>query len=252
MNKRIIAQLKRLHFSENEASVYVTLLMLGETSAGNIIKKTQLHRSVVYETLEKLITRSLVFKIQKNKITHYIATDVNKVLNDAQQQLDIAKKLVPHLGDLLTGNTAEINVYEGVRSYKDFWFQAFTQMPKNSIDYVAGSIGYKWVEAGLFTQVEMDELLEIRLKRKIKWQMIYFENPQEFELDYVKRNPSLHEYRLIINHFNAYGNFNILGTKSVILHSVNEPMVIEITNKTLVSVFQNIFNTLWEIAKPVK
>jgi hypothetical protein len=42
-----------------------------------------------------------------------------------------------------------------------------------------------------------------------------------------------------------------MGDGSVVLHSVTEPMLIEIKNPTLVKVFQNIFDILWSVGKPL-
>lgn len=61
MNDYIINKLKEANFSNNEAEIYTALVGLGQTSAGNIIKQTNLHRSVVYETLEKLINKKNSF-----------------------------------------------------------------------------------------------------------------------------------------------------------------------------------------------
>ena len=39
--------------------------------------------------------------------------------------------------------------------------------------------------------------------------------------------------------------------KTTLLHSATEPMIIEVKNKTLVKVFQNNFDILWNIGKPL-
>lgn len=245
MNEQIVGQLQQLTLSLNEAKVYASLLEIGQTSAGEIIKTTLLHRSVVYETLEKLIARKLVIKIEKQKIAFYQITDPSRILQNIKSQEEIALEILPKLKNLVDSKLPEIVVYEGLESYKRFWLDAVLNMPPGSTDFVAGSIGKKWFD---FMGKDYDKFLNLRIKRNIKWRMIVFEK-EPLELDLLKKYPKLNEFRIIKGKPNLEGNFNILGEESIVLHSATEPMIIEIKNQTLVKVFQNIFDLLWAIGK---
>lgn len=249
MNNTIINKLKQINLSQNEAEVYSALVGLGQTSAGNIIKQTHLHRSVVYETLEKLINKKFVFKVVKKRISYFQITDPNIILEKAKQQQKIALELLPQLKRLGTSKLPEINIYEGIESYRKFWIDITKKMPVGSTDYVAGSIGKKWKE---YMGDSLDEFMRLKVKRKIKWKMIVFEK-DDFELDLIKKHPKLNECRIISKGKAGYGNFNIFDDKkTLILHSADEPMIIEIKNSNLVKVFQNIFDLLWDMGKEIK
>lgn len=247
MNEQIIGQLQQLNLSLNEAKVYEALLSIGQTSTGEIIKRTGLHRSVVYETLDKLIARKLVIKIDKQKIAFYQITDPSRILQNIKAQEEIALDLLPKLKDLVDAKLPEIVVYEGVESYKRFWLDSVKRLPESSIDFVAGSIGKKWFD---FMGKDYDKFLSIRIKRNIKWQMIVFEKEQ-IELELLRKYPKLNEFRLVNKKAPKDGNFNIFDKASVILHSATEPMIIEVKNQTLVKVFQNLFDILWSMGKPL-
>lgn len=250
MNEQIIGQLQQLNLSLNEAKVYNALLEIGQTSAGEIIKKTGFHRSVVYETLDKLISRKLVFKLEKQKIAFYQVTDPGRILQNIKSQEEIALNLIPKLKQLAGLKLPEIVVYEGLESYKRFWLELCLKLPEGSTDFVAGSIGKKWFD---FMGKDYDKFLKLRIERGISWKMIVFEKEQ-VELELLKKYPKLNEFRIIERKnigSNLEGNFNILGSESVVLHSATEPMIIEIKNPTLVRVFQNIFDILWSIGKPL-
>ncbi|MFH1192102.1 MAG: helix-turn-helix domain-containing protein [bacterium] len=249
MNSAIINKLTQLNLSNNEAEVYTALVGLGQTSAGNIIKQTNLHRSVVYETLEKLISKKLVFKIAKKKIAYFQITDPNILLERANEQQKIVQELVPELKKLGISKLPEINIYEGLESYRKFWINITKKMPVGSTDYVAGSIGKKWQE---YMSNSLDEFMQLRVKRKIKWKMIIFKR-DDFEMDLAKKYPKLNEYRIISKGQTGHGNFNVFDDKkTLVLHSADEPMIIEIKNSNLVKVFQNIFDLLWEMGKAIK
>jgi len=248
MNTQIMEQLKQVGLTDNEAKVYLSLLEIGQTSAGKIIKKTNLHRSVVYNMLDKLIEMKLVFELQKQKIAYYQPTDPSKILDNINNRQKIGKKLIPQLKSLIDTSLPEINIYEGVEAYRQFWLDAMEKLPIGTTDCVAGSIGEKWAE---YMGTSAEKVIATRIKRKIKWQMIVFEKTAS-EMELLKKYPELHEFRLIDKKSNLHGNFNILGAQSLILHSATEPMIIEIKNKTLVKVFQNIFEILWETGKSMK
>jgi len=245
MDSPYLSQLESLHLPTNEASVFLVLLEIGQTSAGEIIKRTGLHRSVVYESLDRLIQRKLAFKLEKNNISHFQATDPDRLLQQAKAQVDIAQQLIPNLKELAKSKSPEITVYEGITAYRRFWIENVMNMPEGSTDYVAGSITEKWQE---MMGKDMQRYIDIHIQRRIKWKMIVFEREQlEFQLR--DKYPELHEYRYINRQFAKDGNFNVLGTESILLHTTVEPMIIEVKSPTLVSVFQNLFDILWEMGE---
>ncbi len=250
MNEQIIGQLQQLNLSLNEAKVYSALLEIGQTSAGEIIKKTGLHRSVVYETLDKLISKKMVFKLKKDNIAHFQPTDPARILQNIKSQQALVLDLIPKLKKMIDTNLPEITVFEGIEAYRRFWMDSINRLPEGSTDYVAGSIGKKWFD---FMGRDYDKFLKLRVERRIKWKMIVF-GREEVEEELLRKYPKINEFRIIERKNagpNLDGNFNILGEESVVLHSASEPMIIEIKNPTLVKVFKNIFDLLWSIGKPL-
>jgi len=249
MNSTILAQLQELNLSANEAKVYLALLEVGQTSAGELIKKTQLHRSVVYETLDKLIEKKLTFKLTKQNIAHFQANDPERILENIQTQAAMAQELIPNLKFLLNKETPEITVYEGIESYRRFWLESMRSMPVGSTDYVAGSIGGPWTK---FLGPIAKQYFKVAQERNIGWKMIVFD-VDDVEQSFLKKYPDFRwEYRLIDKSVSKEGNFNIFGNQSVVLHSATEPMVIEVKNQSLVKVFQNIFDILWDLGTDLK
>jgi sugar-specific transcriptional regulator TrmB len=250
MDRKIIATLEELNLSPNEARVYCVLFEIGQTSAGEIIRKTRLHRSVVYETLDKLLERKLIGKLTKQHIAHYQAFDPDRLLQSLHRQENIAKGLIHDLRTLVKTNLPEITVYEGVDSYRRFWLESVERLPKGSIDYVAGSIGSPWYEC--MGQKATDQYFRVAIKRNISWKMVVFDLT-DYEQSFLDKYPGFRmDCRLIERSVAKEGNFNIFGTESVILHSATEPMIIEVKNESLVKVFQNLFDILWENGENIK
>lgn len=250
MNQQTLAQLEELNLSPNEAQVYLALFRVGQTPAGEIIRETKLHRSVVYETLDKLLERKLITKLTKQHIAHFQALDPDRLLQNIHRQEDIAKDLVRELKLLAKTNQPEITIYEGVESYKRFWIESMERMPIGSTDYVAGSIGAPWYD--IMGEKGLKQYFKIAQKRKIGWKMIVFDI-DDYEQTFYNKYPNFRwECRLINRPMAKEGNFNVFGTESVILHSATEPMIVEVKNQSLVKVFQNLFDILWESGEDIK
>lgn len=249
MDIKIINDLQKLNFTLNEAKIYTSLSELGQTTAGELIKSTGLHRSVTYDTLDKLISRKLVFKLIKKGVTVYQLTDPNKLLQNLKVQQDIASDLIPKIKNLMNSKLPEITIYEGRESYRDYWLSSTQNLKPGTTDYVAGSLGKKWHE--LLGREAAEKFLKYRIQRKIKWKMIIF-NTDPLELELLKQFPHLHEYRLVDEVYKTHGNFNVFGDENVMLHSATEPMIIEIKNPTLVKVFKNLFEIMWRSGKEIR
>ena len=243
----MISDLQSLNFSPNEARVYAAILEIGRTSAGAVIKKTGLHRSVVYETLDKLIGRKLVFKLTKGNITYFQPTDPQRILQNIRNKKDLALELIPDLNKLVDQKLPEITIYEGVEACRRFFLDSVKRLPEGSTSFVAGSVGKLWYQ---WMGEDAKKYLDIRLKRKITLKMLLFDK-SEAEMEILKKYLEIQEYRYIDRNFFNYGNFNVLGDESINLQSVTEPMVLDIKNPTLVKVFKNLFEILWSIGEPI-
>ena len=248
MNTSLIHRLEDIGLSPNEATVYLALLEIGQTPAGGIIKKTGLHRSIVYETLDKLIERKLAFSLKKQKIAHYQPLDPDRITQTVERQLALVHDLVPSLQALAGKHSSEIAVYEGAEAYRRYWLEALERMPIGSTDYVAGSIGTHWYE---LMGSDLPTYFRIAQKRKISWKMLVFDF-EDYEQGFAERYPNFQlECRLIERETLKEGNFNILGTESVVLNSAADPLMIEIRNPSLVRIFQNIFDILWDQGRTI-
>ena len=102
MNTKI---LEEVGLTGNEIKVYLALLELGSVTAGDILKKIELHRGAVYDTLDKLIDKGLVSYFIKNNVTSGNTRFTNKCIKDVHAQ--IKKKEIK-----LTLNHSDVEIGE--------------------------------------------------------------------------------------------------------------------------------------------
>src|SRR5688572_5487425 len=72
--------LQELGLSLNEAKIYETLLSLGESGVGEIAVRGDIHRRNVYDALQRLITKGLVFPIFQKGENRYAAVRPEKLV----------------------------------------------------------------------------------------------------------------------------------------------------------------------------
>src|SRR3989338_2584369 len=109
--------LVNLGLSDAEAKVYLTLLELGSTLAGPIIKKTGLHRGTTYQVLQRLKEKGLVSSVIKEKKQHFEAAQPERLMDVLREKQELLQKILPALKARITlsNEKQDVTVYYGTR-----------------------------------------------------------------------------------------------------------------------------------------
>src|SRR3989344_7899 len=96
--------LQKIGLTDSEIKVYLTLLKTGPVTTGVITKETKLHKSRVYECLNRLIEKGLVGFVVKDFAKYFSATHPERLLDyldERKKQIDAEKeeirKIIPEL-----------------------------------------------------------------------------------------------------------------------------------------------------------
>lgn len=110
-----ISVLEGLGLTKGEIKTYVTLLELGESTAGPIIEKSRLQSSVVHNCLNSLKDKGLISYVVTGKIKHYQATDPQNILNFVEEKKKELERLLPELllKQKLAKKKLEAKVFKG-------------------------------------------------------------------------------------------------------------------------------------------
>jgi len=108
--------------SPNEAKIYETLLATGETSVSEISLKGKIHRRNVYDALNRLVEKGLVFPIFQKGENRYGAISPDKLMELLKEK---ELKLTAVLPTLRTIYESEPQVeaayiYKGVEGFKNY------------------------------------------------------------------------------------------------------------------------------------
>lgn len=241
-------ELLQLGFSNHEADVYLALVEIGTTGTGEIIRRTGLHRNIVYETLDKLISRKLVFKIANEKVTQFKLADPERILVEQKTRLEIAERIIPELVNKADVKQ-EILVYEGAEGFKTSSLDYIERMKPDSVLYVLGASGNLWFNL-MGDAHKKYERTRIK-KRIVMKEILYQEIPMERDIELAKKKDALYDIRILPMSFDTPANTLILED-IVVIQILSEPYShIWIKNPALAKAYLNYFNAMWQQAKEI-
>lgn len=232
-------ELEQLGLSQHEATVYLALLDLGSVGAGNLIRKTGLHRNIIYETLNKLIAKHLATQFTQKKVAQYRATDPSQLIDSLKTKTEIAQQLIPELKQRSTIHQ-EITLFEGLDGFRTFSLEFISKMQEEDTYYVLGAVGDLWWELMGPTSKRFEA---IRLKKKVAIKMVSYQT-SEIDQNHAHQSQRF-EVKIVPQGINIPAN-TLIWNDRIALQTLVEPYsVIEIRNPILAKAYLTQFTALW-------
>lgn len=231
--------LKQSGLTHNEALVYQALLELGPSLAGQISRKTGLHRRTVYDTTEMLIQKGLIGYILKNNRRFFEAASPKKFLDIIKEKENLINNSLSEMMLLYTKTQEkqETNFYKGKQGLKTVMEDQLKQGTKEILILGASPLAYEILEF-YFKWFDVK-----RRKQKIKARII-------FNKSYKKSRIPLAEIKYLPKKYTSPLAVNIYRDKvAIILWSKNNPIAIVIKNKDVSEGYKKYFELMWKIAK---
>ncbi len=232
--------LQKLGLTEAESKVYLALLELGPSLAGQISRKTGIHRRNVYDITERLIKKGLVGYILKNNRRLFEAANperFNEILREKQGELQES------LGDLMflyqkTKEKQETNFYTGIEGLKTVFQDQLevNRSEKKEILILGASSSAFEVLPFYFKWYDKN-----RVKKKIRVRIIASGKlSKKIPLSEIKYLPQKYANPLAIN---------IYKDKVAIILWKKYPIAIVIKEKEIADSYKKYFELMWKTAK---
>lgn len=238
MNEETLQQsLKEIGLSDSEATVYLTLLKKGKISVAEISQISGLHRTNIYDSLEKLKEKGFVSYILRENKQFYRATEPEIVLNYLKEKQEKITKIIPRLKDIqnIIKEKVIVEVFKGEQGMKAA-LKDILITKKEVLGYsVAGQLRKFLPEFAEYYFIEQE-------KHRIMHKFIYtagtIKPPTKFyEIKYLPKEYASATITL------CYGD--------TILNLIWEPEMtaIRIKCKQIADAYKEHFKALWKIAK---
>lgn len=240
--------LERFGLNKNSIEVYTSLLGLGRSKTGAIIKDSGIRSARVYESLTQLIEKGLVSYQVRNNIKYYQAEAPHELIEQNQKDQKTLQALSEQIKSLPIPeiDRNETNIYEGIYGFKKALTQHIENLaPNETIAIVAFSPRVTQKREGLAFFRKIDK--ELIAKKNIKVRMLLDKTFRSVERD--KANMPGYTIRYLPAGYFTLSALNI-SEKEVILSVWGEhPLAISIKNPEMIKGFQKNFEFLWNIAK---
>jgi sugar-specific transcriptional regulator TrmB len=223
--------------TENEKTVYLALLQLGESTASPILKKTGLQNSVFYRTINRLLEKGFVSYILKGKIKHFKSNDPSIFLTQLRDKEEKIKEIIPKLKQIQKTIEihAEAEVFLGLKGIKAMYYSLIENAKQGEEYYYFGS------NEQVFEEVLEKVYLPFRKYREEKKIKVFGINKKELKGRITKFKNTQEKY----TDFPLPPNMAIFRDKIVIASWGEIPTGILIRGKDIAEQYKELFNELW-------
>ncbi|NQV89011.1 MAG: hypothetical protein HQ488_01685 [Parcubacteria group bacterium] len=249
MNKKALKNdLLSLGLNEHESLVYLELAALGAVTSGPLIKKTGLHRNVVYTSLEHLIEKKYVLESKIKGKKQFVIADPNILKQEFIQKSEVAKDVATKISELGVHPVQEITVYEGNEAYLELLTELIRQVPRGGTSYILGTGGEEFME--LTMRHLWKRYHKVIRGQGITIRMISYESHRQMLQKDLSGEEDLYDIRYLPDNIENPSGVRIYPEAGVMVNMIfstpNQPVTaIRIKNNDLVLGQLNLFENLW-------
>jgi sugar-specific transcriptional regulator TrmB len=233
-------KLVQLGFSPNQASVYIALMELGQSKAAAIIKKTGLHRNIVYEALDALEKRLLVFKTSQGGVSLFQLSDASSLVEEASSRLQSAQTIADEINVLRSRSDHEVKLYEGMSGLKAHRNALLADVKDSKEEHL--------VIAGTRSQKELyEQIFKTYDQQRVAWELparLLFSQQDAAYADVVGTE-AFTKTRLLPYGVQEPTMIDIWQNNVAFMLQDKQPFVISIQSEQLATSFREYFETLW-------
>lgn len=243
--------LEHIGLTRNESIVYLTLLQLGTSKTGGLLKRSGLHSGKIYEILESLKAKGLVSESIINGVRHFTAAPPKELLSfidqkkqEIQHDEQQIRAVLPELEKLRVIARKEVQafVYTGLRGIKTAADEALAEMKPDEDIVAMGITVHKEKKFNEFWKLWSKE----RIAKKIRARHIFSERSSYYDTFKMLR---FTEARVLTALTPAA--IDVFGLDKVLILNYEGPgSCILVYDKNTATSFRQFFEQLWNIAKP--
>jgi len=244
--------LQQLGLNTNETKVYLALLEMHHGSAGELIKKTKLHRGVVYDNLEKLSEKGLLSFIQEdNRRIYHIGRveQITEFVEKEEKKLKQKKEAAKQLQGFIQKQEAkhpqeqqEATIFRGKIGVK-IALRELVALKKDWISFGGAK------ESNTVMGEKFWRKVAINFTKNKKNSKLLFNESLRYWGDQQKKMSKQIKIRYFPKTMEPLAETIVCGNKTVIIAWDEQPIVTIITNKKIADANRNYFETIWKNAK---
>ncbi len=245
-NNDLIAALRGIGFSKNEATVYLATLELGTAPIGDISRLSGIKRPTCYFLLEELAVKGYASSVNDGKRVVYSVMSPNQLLRASERRHERLAKSVPQLMGLasLSPQKPAVRLYEGVQGVVEAYNLSLGQQKGSEM------LIYGTVQVQSSYEKFIADYLKDRVEKQIKVRAILPDDELNRKVLLRDREEMRETKFLPPDKFDPNMEINVFGdTITYIAHSEVAPFATVIESPGLTRLEKQRFELLWDIAK---
>ena len=243
MDKKLFEE---IGLANSEIIVYTTLLKVGSIKVGELMKEVSLHRSRVYEAINRLTEKGLVSYAIKNNIKYFEASEPDNLLTYVEEQKakleeKAIKAIIPELKKNISQLKphAEAHVFIGKEGFKTIRKDILKQGKDLCL---IGAVGKEYE----FTKYFFPNFDKLRVQKGIKWKILY--DYEVKEKDIPKRK--LFEYKFLPKEYSSPAVIDVYADRVVnVLWEGENPICFMLINQKIADSYRKWFEMMWKYSK---
>jgi sugar-specific transcriptional regulator TrmB len=230
-------KLKELGLSDSEAVIYITLLKLGEATVAELSQHSGLHRTNIYDSIEKLKEKGFVSYLTKENKQFLRAADPEILLNYLKEKEESMANILPELKKIQSSISEKVavEVFKGKQGMKSVLKDILLRKEEVIGFSVSGQM-----------RKFLPEFAEYYFREQAKHKIIH-----RFIYTGGTIKPPTAYYRIKYLSKEFISTTMSLCYDDTLLNLIWEPemIAIRIKSKLLTEDFKKHFNLLWNMAK---
>ena len=243
--------LEEIGLTKGEIHVYLALLKLGTSKAGQLASKADVSSSKIYRILDRLIKKGLVGSVIKGKVKHFVALKPRRILDYLDEKEELLKQKKEAISIMLPELEKQFSVSEHPRATLFEGFKAVTNFFRNIIDDLEKGETYCVLGAGYGENVPKHKAFFLAHHRRRKNKGIRLKMLANYDErgNLVPTTRHLSEIRYLPQYLITNMSIVFYKNKAFIGVWTREPTGFLLENEEAVKAFRKYFNAFWKIAK---
>lgn len=235
-----------LGLEEKEAVIYLTSLSLGKTSILKISKNSEIKRTTVYDIVDRLIKKGLMFTEKSGWKTYYRAAHPEKIEGIIERQKVTLQNIMPELENLYKTDGVQgfIREYYGIEAVKQIYSDILKDITWGENYYVISN-PEKWLQLD-------EEFFMSFIKKRAKFNInikLLLQDSKTARA-HQKIEKELNEEIKILPPKTELDTNLVIRKDTIIIHELVEPMKITIIkNPYIAHMHQQLFEIMWDQTK---
>ena len=240
--------LEEIGLTTGESKVYLSLLKLGLSTIGNIIKEAGVSNSKIYAILDRLNKKGLIGISIINNSKHFEAKDpsnIEDLIKEKETKLNSVKEELPKLKELYSyaEPIQEAEILQGVKGIKTFAEKILLKLEKGDTFYILGAPKEATEKLGVY----FSEWHERRIAKGVKCKILY--NEKAMPRAKEREKSKLTQIRLMPSGVTTPALIDIGKDYVATIVFGERPLCIIMKNKKIYESYLNYFTLLWDNSK---